>query len=416
MSSLDLEASRPQLMLRFARPGTALVVVATLLITLSACDFGDGESLYDPDAQTNAAPVIASITPDGVVLAGVDVITINGQNYSSTLTNNSVVFDDAQGNSAAGIILEASPTQLRVQTPNLPNTALRVRVSVIGAQNFSNSVDFPLTAAVVPFGDIGPTEVPFGFAADTDGTVYLSLSNEGSSVGVIQIAPDGTRAPYFSSTFPWAGLARLDGELIGIRRVRAVFGLPEGGSQRVVAALQPSSLSLGTIAAGPSGSIYTGGNVPTVYHIRSDGSTAETTVPAPVTALGFAGSTLYAATTLDGVSGRLFAMSVAADGSLGAPVATADLPAVGTGIAIAADGTVFVGLDRDVDPILEVSPSGTASALYPGVLEGPATGIAYGAGTQLYMVRGVSETPTPGTTSVPPPNLLRIETRRDGSR
>ncbi|WP_420456909.1 IPT/TIG domain-containing protein [Rubrivirga sp.] len=390
-------------MLRLARFGTALA----LIVLVAACDSGEGSSLYDPDVDRNPAPVIASVSPQGIVLAGVDVVTIEGQNFSATPTDNAVVFDDAQGNSAPGTILSASATRLEVRVPNLPSAALRLRVAVLGSQDYSNAVSFPLTAAVVPFGELSQTEVPSGIAADADGTLYLSLAREEVAVGVIQIAADGTRSDYFDSTFPWSDLAFAGDQLVGVRRVRAVFGLPEGGSQQVLSAFQPSSLSLVAIAGSPDGSTYAGGNAQTLFRVAPDGPTSETALPTTVRALAAAGGQLYVVSGGTG-PGRIYSLPIASDGSLGAPTAIADLPAVGNAVAVATDGTLFVGLDRVVDPVVTVSPAGDVSPLYPGVLRGPASALAYGAGSQLYMVRGASADQRA--------DVLLIETRREGAR
>ncbi|PAP78320.1 IPT/TIG domain-containing protein [Rubrivirga marina] len=386
-----------------------LAPLAGLVLLLAACDSGDGSSLYDPDAGTNPAPVISSVSPDGVVLAGVDVVVIEGQNFSDDPALNTVVFDDANGSAAPGEVLSATPTRLEVRVPNLPNPALRVRVAVIGAQDYSNAVALPLTPAFVSFGEISRTEVPYGIAADADGTLYLSLENEGASVGVIEIGPDGTRSPYFASTFPWAALARGGDQLFGVRRVRAVFELPEGGSQTVLAAFQPTSLLLAAVAATPDGAVYAGGNAPTLYRVSADGTASDTAFPANIRALAVVDGTLYAVGAGGtGAPDQLYTVPLAADGTPGTPQALAALPAVGTALAVAADGTVYVGLDRTTDPIVTVAPNGQVEVLYPGVLSGPINSLAYGAGTQLYAVREAADGE--------PADVLRVETRREGAR
>lgn len=388
-------------------PVLRLVPFLALALAVAACD-SEGSSLYDPDASPNPAPTVASVAPDGVVLAGVDVITIEGSGFSDDPALNTVVFDDGQGNTAAGEILSASTTRLEVRTPNLPNPALRLRVAVVGAQDYSNAVAVPLTPALEAYGELSRTEVPFGIAAEADGTLYLSLEDEGASVGVVRIGPDGARSDYFDSTFRWPALALAGDQLVGARRIRAVFGLPEGGSQQVLAAFQPSSLSLRAITAAPDGTVYTGGNEPVIYVIGPDGATAEVAFPAPVRALTYAAGTLYAITDPpEGETSRLLAVS--ADGlSLGEPTELADLLAVGNALAVAADGTVLVGLDRVTDPVVTVAPGGGADVLYPGVIAGPLTSLAYGAGSQLYAVRAAA--------GDEPASLLRIETRLDGAR
>ena len=387
-----------------------LAAALALALSLAACDSGEGSSLYDPEAARNAAPVIASVSPDGVVLAGVDVVTITGQNFSDRLADNVVVFDDAAGSSATGTLLSASTTRLEVKVPNLPNPALRIRVAVVGAQDYSNAVAFPLAPAFVRFGEIGRTEVPFGLAADPDGTVYVSLSNEGRAAGVVRISPQGVRdaAPYFNSTFTWQALDRVGGRLVGVRLIRAVFELPEAGNQTLISAFQPLSLSLAAVAGGADGSVYTGGNAPTIFRTAPDGSTSQTPFPSAVRALAFAKGTLYAvAAATAGAPSRVYALAASADGSLGAPTVVGDLPGGGTAIAVAADGTLFVGLNRATDPIVLMGADGATTPLYPGVIAGPVTALAYGAGSQLYMVRGASDTGEA--------DILRIETRTNGA-
>lgn len=390
-------------------PVLRLLPLAALVLVFAACDSGEGSSLYDPDAQTGPTPVISAVSPEGVVLAGVDAITIQGQNFAEDPADNVVVFDDASGNAAPGEVLSASPTQLEVLTPNLPNPALRVRVAVIGSQDYSNAVDLPLTPAFESFGDIGTTEVPYGIAADPDGTLYVSLEREGTSVGIIEIAPDGTRSPFFASTFPWAALARSSDALYGVRRVRAVFSLPEGGSQTVLSAFQPASLLLSTIAASADGAIYVGGNAPSLYWVDADGTAAQADFPTNIRALAVAGGTLYAVGAGAAGSGdQVYAVALAGDGTPGAPEILATLPAVGTALAVAADGTLFAALDRVADPIVTVAPGGQVEVLYPDVLAGPITSLAYGAGTQLYATREAAD----GEAA----DILRVETRREGAR
>ena len=384
------------------------VLLVALVLLLAACD-SEGSSLYDPDAGTGAAPSIASVSPGGVILAGVDAVTIEGQNFSATPTDNVVVFEDGLGNSDRGVVQEASPTRLVVQTPNLPNEALRVRVAVVGAQDYSNAVPLPLTAAFVRFGDLGQTEIPYGIATDEDGTLYVSLERDGASVGIVEIAPDGSQSAFFASTFPWTALAWGNDRLVGVRRVRAVFELPEAGAQTVLSAFQPASLLLTAIATAPNGTVYAGGSAAKIVSVAADGTPSETAFPTPIRALAAGANTLYVVGAGAGGSpDQVYTLTIASDGSLGTPAALADLPASGMSLEVAADGTLYVGLDRVVDPIVTVAPDGTVDALYPGILSGPASSLAYGTGGLLYMVRDGSGTERP--------DILQIETRREGAR
>ena len=400
----------------------AFALLALLAVSVaSGCDTSDGSSLYDPEAPDGPAPVIDAVSPSGVVLAGVDVISITGQNFSAVATDNIVFFDDAQGTTARGTVVEASATQLRVQTPNLPSPALRVRVSVVGAEAFSNSVALPLTAAVARVSDFGRAEEAFGATTDAAGNLYISLTAEGASSGVQRIAPDGTRSVYYDATSAiWSDLAIApDGTLYGVRGLRAVFRLPQGGDQEVLAAL-PNGVVLSAIDVDASGAVWVGGNNAAIYRITPDGTTSSFAFGGNVRAISVAGETLYAAVTQDGVS-RIVRASIAG-GTLGALEEVANVTAFNgrraTSLAVAASGDLYVGtVDDDVtradpDPILYVPAGGAPEVLYPGVLSGPVTSLSFG-GTGLYLAK----TPSPGTSVTPPTpaDLVRVEVRQPGA-
>ena len=194
-----------------------------------------------------------------------------------------------------------------------------------------------------------------------------------------------------------------------------MFGLPEGGTQQVIGAFQPSSLSLVAVTGTPDGTIYAAGNSGKIIQIAPDGSASEFAFQGEITALQAAGPTLYVVATLENGSSSVSSLPISADGSLGTPTLITGLPAPGTSIAVAADGTLYVGLFRSDDPVVTVEPSGVVAPLYPGVITGPVTGLAYGAGSQLYMVRGTAPI-VPGGATPPRTDLFRIETRRDGFR
>jgi len=395
-----------------------------LLVTLAACDSGPGSSLYDPGAADGDAPVIASVSPNGIVLAGVDEITIEGQHFSSTASDNLVFFDDGAGNVAKGTVLSATETQLRVKVPNLANTALRLRVAVSGAANFSNEVPFPLTPAFVQFGalDSGVLEEVFAMTPDGAGGVLASLLSNGSSAGIVRFAADGSRSPYFASPNTWSGLTRgLDGMLYGVRRLRAAFRLPEGGRQQTLVGLG-TSVSLSKIVTGPTGDLYAAGSstdpaTAAIYRITTTGESTPTPFPNPVTALVVHDRDLYVGTTTSSES-QVLRFPISEAGDLGTPELVYDLTAdVGanfsvTALAIAADGTMYVGSDAP-NPIIEVMPDGTSAPLYPGVLHPPVASFAWGEGSSLY-VANASIPPLVAGGPTTPAALYRLETRRQG--
>ena len=403
-----------------------LLPIVLAAAALAACDVGDPGSLYDPDATDGPTPVISSVSPGGVVLAGIDEVTITGQNFSPVPTENTVLFEDGGGVVAQGTVLAASPTELRVRVPNTPNPNLRLRVSVRGAQSFSNAVAAPLTAAVLPFGDLdaGIQEDPRGITSDADGTLYVTLYRLGQPFGIKQFTPDGVRSDYSSQDALWVGLTpSADGEaLVGARQIRALFRLPEGDDRSTFAAV-PAGASLSALTTTPSGDIWAGGSNTTaanasLYRVAPDGTTTAFPFAPTVRGLASTDDALYAATVrvanAQVVESAVWRFPLGADGSIGDGQVIYDVTAdLGAGIganavAVAEDGTVFVGTNAP-DPIVEVSPDGAAQALYPGVLPSPIESLSWGLGSTLYAVQGTADREVD-----PVADLFSIETRRPG--
>jgi hypothetical protein len=399
--------------------------LAVLLLAAAACDTGEGTTLYDPTNTGGAAPTIGSISPSGVVLAGVDEIVITGTNFSTTLAENLVYFDDGAGNSAQGTVLEASSTTLRVKTPNLPNAALRLRVAVRGAANFSNAVPFPLEPAFVRVlgPDVNAKETMNGMTSDAMGNLYVAVFDDNlqRSIGIKRVAPDGERTDYTATTFNWADLAfGPDGNVYGARGVRALFRLPAGANQQTVQPQMPAGTVATALSFDSEGRIWSGGNGTSLYRLTVGGAVVGFPFDANVRAVLARPGALYVAGTQGTAPDRLsrvWRFPVDANGDLGTPVVVLDLGALAGAdftpfaLAAAADGTLYVATDAP-DPLYEVPSGGSARALYPGILPSPLYTLAWGEGSQLY----TAKRDNPVTVAVvEEPGLFRVQTRRQGA-
>lgn len=375
------------------------------LFTLAACDSGPGESLYDPDVQLAPDPVISSIEPQGVALAGVDVLTITGENFSSNPEHVNVYFDGEPGE-----VLEASPTQVRVRPPNTPNPALGVRVSVVGAESFSNTVDYALEAALETFGDITAFEAPFAIATNADGTLYVSLFRDNISVGIKKITPDGVRSDFSDSRFKWDDFALgPDGFLYAVRNIRASFRFPpEGGDQETFGVVDDASTNLRALAFDADGNLWAGGENANLYRIDATGTVMPFAFEADVRSLLVDGGALYAGALMDGQA-RIYRFSLNA-GGLGAGEVYAELPepyvtAAPQALALAATGDLYIGTSAVVDPVVVVQNDGSVAPLYPGIITAPVLSFAWSPEAWLYA--------TTEATDQQQANLVRINTRSE---
>ena len=408
-----------------------LSVLLLLALAVAACDSGEGESIYDPNAPIGATPVITSVSPSDVVLAGVDEIVIRGENFSSTPSQNQVFFADGAGEGAPGTVLSASPTELLVKVPNLPNEALQVRVAVQGARNLSNPVALPLTPAFVPFGDLsaGDKEEAVAITGDGSGNLYASITINGSSAGIVRFGPDGVRQPYTSSSFVWSDLTLApSGDLYGTRLLQILTRLPQNAPQEIVQPILPGGTRLSTTDVADDGAVWAGGS-PAIYRFDLAGGMVSTPFDGTVRDLLVHDGNVFVAATRSDTESGVWRLPIQADGTLGAEtlvyeaVADQGANARARAIAIAQDGTLFVGLAPPqtapnavvTNPIIEVSPSGEARPLYPGVLPSPVLALAWGAGSTLHMIRTqqVNDTTTPAT--IDRARLFAVQTRRQGA-
>ncbi|MCY4000804.1 MAG: IPT/TIG domain-containing protein [Bacteroidetes bacterium] len=380
--------------------------VLAFLLVGTGCDSGTAPSLYDPDRSSLSDPTIDTVSPEGSALAGVDVVTINGSNFSTQPSDNLVYFGTDRGN-----VMEATSTQLRVLAPNNPLPELQLRMSVVGAENFSNSISYGLDPPFIEFGDVKDFESIFGIATDDTGNVFASIVEFGLPLGIFQITPEGERVEFVSSSFPWADLEfGSDNALYGVRNVRALFRVPSSGNNFEVFAVIPNATTqLVTIAIDSNNRIWAAGNNTEIYRIDSDKTIKSYSFDCDVRDLTLYRDFLYVAGTQGETTG-IWRFPIDSNGDLGQAEIIIDLTSTGTiphALAFSVDGHIYVGSDN-VDPVLLISPNGDATALYPSILNQQVRKFAWGPEGYLYAaIPSIDASPS---------GVVRITTRKVGYR
>ena len=388
--------------------GRYALPLGLLCLALSfGCDLGTAPSIYDPNRSSLPDPVIESVMPEGSALAGVDEVTITGSNFSEVKENNLVYFGTARG-----VVTQASATQLRMIAPNDPQPELNLRLVIVGAENFSNSVAYGLDPPFIQFGDVKKSEDVYGITTDQDGNVYASLAAFDLPTGITRMTPEGERSEFISSTFLWADMAfGPDNHLYAVRSVRALFRYEEGGTRFAVFAVIPNTTTrLATLAIDANGRIWTAGNNADIYRVDTDKTVTAYPFEADVRDLTVFGSFLYVTGVKGGVS-KVWRFMINASGNLGSPEDFFDVTAFhgseAYALAFATNGHLYVGTDA-MDPVIVVDPNGAGEVLYPGVLRQPSRRFAWGPRGHLYA--------STNSTDSSPAGMIRITTRRDGFR
>jgi len=384
-------------------------LISGLLIFLlisSSCDSGTAPSLYDPDRSSLSDPTIDTVVPEGSALAGVDVITITGSNFSTQPTENLVYFGTDRGN-----VLESSATQLQVFAPNSPQPELQLRMSVVGAENFSNSVAYGLDAPFIEFGDVKDFEDIYGITTDDAGNLYASLVAFNLGVGIIQINPEGERSDYITSSFPWTDIEfGSNNTLFAVRSVRALFSAPKDGTNLAVFAVIPNSATrLNSIAIDSNDRVWTSGTDADLYRIDPDKSIHTFDFEPDVRDIVLFGDYLYVAGVQED-RGMIWRFPIDASSNLGS---AEDVYGFGStditpyALEFSEDGYLYVGVD-DTDPVLLINPDGVGEILYPDVITQPVRQFTWGLEDQLFAATNSSDSLSSG--------VIRIKTRRIGNR
>jgi len=193
-----------------------LPLLAGALVILGAgCKNDTAPSLFDPNDQSNPAPVVRSIAPADSALAGAGEITLTGENFSAKKEENIVYFDTTPVE-----VLTASATQVKVKSPNIISDSVKIRLAVQGAEKFSATVRYKLKAAVAPFGKIEDPGYSatrdalraYGVDVDAEGNVYVSTEQLISGLTtsrIKKISPDGKTTNLATTTFLRANALRV---------------------------------------------------------------------------------------------------------------------------------------------------------------------------------------------------------------
>jgi hypothetical protein len=382
MSILEFqEAGTP--MRPFFRTRSLLLLAALGLVLLSSCTNSPVSSLYDANASFRPQPGITSISPTGGAVAGIDTVIIQGTNFSSVLTENSVFF-----NASPAKLFNATTSQITLIAPLVPADSIGVRVVVQGSIPFSNTALYKLKAAVASFGGLGVNDTSTSLATDLNGNIYCAYLSHAIEAGVSKITPAGVRSSYAPATSGvalWSSIKMgPSGYLYAARNFRAIYRFaPGGGASAALWLAFPSGTAIADIDFDQSGNCWGGGNNSNIYRI--DQSKVITTFP-------FVGNVhsvrvfnqgatqyLYFAAKTD-VGEKIWRAPISASG-LGTPELYFDFAAVyptnvPLAITFSSDGVMYVGTDN-ADGLLVVNSNKTYNAPYGVYKASFGTGLGY---------------------------------------
>lgn len=388
----------------------AALIVGLAFIVLITCEKEPTKSVFVQNQHFSATPVIASIEPSAGALSGIGQITINGSNFSTAKDNNVVFFG-----STIGKVLSATESQIIVQTPTLIGDSVEVKVSVVGALLYSNTIFYQIQDATAEMGGYGILdENLYALTVDANENVYVFRTIRFIDI----ISPDSIdkAQSYGQSNVVTTGMKMgPGGYLYMTKNNTTLYRLPPGGGNSSPFSALPQKAY--DLDFDPSGNAYIAGDGDSLLVVYPDASSE-----------GVAGYTGYFIKAVRVYNGYVYVggtrksdsleavwrNQINAPGDLGPNELVFDVTAaLGAGIEVqsltfADDGDMYIGTTA-ADPILIVHTDGSNESLYPGVLGPDMYDMDWGNDVYLYVTRRASV--AAGTTT----RILRINMQKMGA-
>ena len=379
-----------------------LVLNLSLIIFLTiGCK--DGNSVYDPDYEPSRPdPVITNITPAGGYLAGVDSVIIYGENFASIADSITVNFGGSPG-----VIKKATEDQLIVRPGTISGDLLDVRVSVRGAEFFSNTYNYTLFEPFGTYFGLTTSDNPTSaLAIDADNNVYTIINN-GGVIRYTKIDEDGavttdlTRYPGevddnkvaypVNNTMRFTSYSAMligpDGNLfLAQQSIRAIFTKTFGDGLResVWGASSSSALKIKSMVFDNNGYLWVVGSGSNNIHRFTVASKSETKIPfdGDFSAVAFnsTDSELFVGGLIDSTQ-QVWKFTIDGNGDLINPELYFDLGQYNTGtvssLIVASNGELLIATGNDDASILRVFPDGRYEPLFEGMLKSGAYSITW---------------------------------------
>jgi len=369
--------------------------------------------LYDKTFSNIADPEILSISPADSAFAGVDEITITGNNFPTSPNKLSVFF-----NNVPVTILSVDANKIVVKAPNLVSDSIGIKVNKFDADQLSNIFNYKLISATLTFVKFNPLNTPYALTFDKNGNAYVSLKLDKTGDGIKKITPDGTItnfAPKGTETF-WSSLKfGQSGDLYAARNLKGIYKVAQNTAPAVWIA--PSS-GIGNVTDfdfDQNGMLWAGGNNTAVYRVTQTKNVKAFPFTGIVRSVRVFNNFLYVGGLQDGTEG-VWRFPIINPDSLGTAELYYDYKAVYPtgailGITFSADGDLYIGTGG-VETIVVVKTDKSSQVLFSGVLnplnKSLFNSFYWGSGVYLYFIRQAMDAADAATAPVA---IIKVNTK-----
>ena len=384
-----------------------LLFILVIILTVSGCKYDVAEPLWDQPAATGVtSPTITGVIPKDSAGAGVNTITIQGTNFSDSLSGN-IVYIFNGTSSFTPTILSSSNSAITILRPNLVAGAGTISVVKNGAFDVAKFSPYKITSVLQKYGSFLDNVSLSTIAVDSVDNLYVE---ETSNFKIHKVTPNGDKAVL--GYVPWNPVDMKvgpDGNLYfttGSREV-AQINVKTGAATTRWRWLSQGRL-VSTLEFANNNFVYFGGSTDLyILNLATAASSSGITTPV-VSGLYPAsdGNTIIAMHTYKGYlylavrndqaqTQIIYKHQINADGTLGTQQTVLNWTTTQfssftlKNFALSADlSTIYVQTNDAVENLFVVNSQGIAS-FYKGIL--PAYGVfsSWSSGsTYLYMITG----------------------------
>ena len=367
-----------------------LILFSAFIISMWGCENDYPDSIYNSNENFKPNPTITNVLPD-VAFAGVDTISITGENFSSNSADVEVYFNGVKGETVF-----SSTGLVKVIPPNVIGDSVKIQLRVVGALKYAELKPYKLEPITIEYGVFDHFDDAYGIACDVNENIYVSLF--GNKL-IQKITPDLERHDYAKILRDKTTQMKFgpDGYLYYVFGLKFMLRvLPDGSKDELFAILPGNAYDLDF---DENLNIYSGGAGKAIYKTTPDKhSTIVKQYPDTyIHAVRVYNGYLYVAGSYSGsdanhaVEGVWRNQIIAGADSLGATELILDFAATNVGkviksMVVSEDGEIYLGTTGD-EGLYVIKKNGSLAPLYPGVLGPEIYAMTWGNGDFLYVTR-----------------------------
>jgi hypothetical protein len=379
------------------------IVVAALMMVITGCEYNAPTAMYYQKQKTTIKTSITQLDPDTEAGAGINYITIMGENFSPVQEHNRVYFDGYEAE-----IVSTSPTAIAVRRPNKSGDSITVKVVTDSALEIAQYQGYKIKSVFAPWGGFIGNDQLGAVAVDKNENVYVIQRIPST---VYRITPDGE-----NSVIGEASRAATDakigptGDLYLLVNQRTISRMNVNTGEETEWLDVGKRVSYGDFDS--NGNFYVSGRRSGIVVIAPDNSikTIDVYLRDEIFCVRVFNDYVYLLVELASPGENMPELAIwkhkilDSVGTLGEAELVLDMATTGeyaestiNDFTFSHDGTIYIGTEY-AQPVLVVKPDLSMDMLYKNILPGRAMKLVWGNGNYIYMIEGGDEN-----------NLLRVD-------